>query len=317
MLDCSADNEEMEERRRDDESCMDNRNLQEPSCDTRKHTEDQTDEKSQESGCSGGPSWQPQESDCLPSILLAALLALIFVSVSVVIICQEAVHFPLRDLKALSPNGDGCPKGNLQSLPLFFPNQPKTTWRTVLRYIDNPRPEESWILVGIGPGDTSQTLLCFTKTMLSLPTQAKSIGVEFLDSTSPWLPPMGSSENTTWLISSVKVLQAEKSLLNGLVVSLESHQHGKGEVTKNTFALVGEQIQERLLLQRLMPSLISRILTLNPDRGLKTMTIDREDFLVLFVAAEPYLESGLVCLACSWQKEWIAQPSQLLQSRCE
>lgn len=285
----------MQERRKDDESRTDNGNLPELCCGARKHTEDQADEKS---GCSESPSWQPQESDCLPSVFLAAFLALVFVSVSMVLLCHETVHFPL----ASSPNTVHLPEEDFQSLHLFFPNQPESTWRTIQRYICNPSGkyhlEKPWILVGNGPGDTSWTLLCFTKRMLSLLTRQKSIGVEFLDSTSLWLPPMGPSENRTWLISSVKVLWGGKGAPSGLVVSLQSPLDGKGEVTKNAFALVGngeEQIQERFLLQRLTPSLISRILSLSSDRRPKEMTIDHEDFLVLFVSPEQYLESGLVC----------------------
>ncbi|XP_058015495.1 uncharacterized protein LOC131186175 isoform X2 [Ahaetulla prasina] len=303
MLDCSTDDGEIQGRRReDDESCADDRNVPELGCGARKHNEDQTEEKSGESRCSEGPSWQPRESDCLPSIFLAAFLALVFVSVSVVLLCHETIHFPLRDLKAASPNPVHLPKEEFQFLHLFFPNQPESTWRTILRYVCNPSGkshlEEPWILVGIGPGDTSRTLLCFAKRILSLLTQQKSIGVEFLDSTSPWLPPMASSENRTWLISSVKVLWGEESPLSGLVVSLQSLLDGKREVTKTAFALLGngvEHIQERFLMHRLTPSLISSVLSLNPDRGPKMMMIDHEDFLVLFITSEEYLESGLAC----------------------
>ncbi|XP_026542533.1 uncharacterized protein LOC113424862 [Notechis scutatus] len=303
MLDCSAHKGgDMQERRREDERYTDNGNFPELRCGARKHTEDQADEKCGEPGSSEGPPWQPEESDCLPSIFLAAFLAFVFVSVSMVLLCHETVHFSLRDLKALSPNSVHLPKEDVQSLPLFFPNQPESTWGTFLRHVCNPlgksRLEEPWILVGIGPGDPSQTLLCFTKMMLSLLTQQKSISVEFLDATSPWLPPMGSSKNRTWVISSVKVLWGQESLPGGLVVSLQSILEGKGEATKNAFALVGngvEQSRERPLLQRLTPSLISRILSLNPNRRLSKAMIDHENFLVLFVTSEQYLESGLVC----------------------
>lgn len=291
--------EEMQERRRDDESCMDNGNVPELCCGARKHTdEDQTEEKSAESGCSDGPSWQPQESDCLPSVFMAAFLALVFVSVSMVLLCHGTVHFSLRDLKALSLNTAHLPKEDFQSLHLLFPNQPESTWRTILRSVCKSHLEEPWILVGIGPGDASRTLLCFTKMMLSLLTRQKSIGVELLDSTSPWLPPMGSSENKTWLISSVKVLWGEQSLPRGLVVTWQSLLDGKGEVAKNSFALLGdgvEQIREKFPLQRLIPSLISRILSLNHDGRPKKVMIDHEDYLVLFIISEPYLKSGLVC----------------------
>lgn len=293
---------EMQERRRDDESSMDNRNLPELCCGARKHTEDQRDEKSGQSGCLENPAWQPQESDCLPSISLAVFLALVFVSVSMVLICHQTVHLPLRDLKALGPHSVCLPKEVVQSLHLFFPNQLESTWRTVLRYVCNPlgksNLEEPWILVGTGPGDVSQTLLCFSKMMLSLLTQAKSIGVGFLDSTSPCFPSMGSSENRTWVITSVKVLRAEKSLLSGLVVSLQSLLNGKGEATEKTIALLGngvEQIWEKFLLQRSIPPLISGILSLNPDRRTNKMMVDQENFLVLFITFEQYLESGLVC----------------------
>ncbi|XP_039178915.1 uncharacterized protein LOC120298852 [Crotalus tigris] len=277
-------------------------NVPELCCGARKHTEDQRDEKSGQSGCSEAPAWQPQESDCLPSIFLATFLALVFVSVSVVLLCHENVHLPLRDLKDLSPQSVHLPKEVVQSLHLFFPNQLESTWRTFLRYVGNPlrksHLEDPWILVGIGPGDASRTLLCFTKMTLSLLTQQKPLSVEFLDSPSPWLPPMGSSENRTWVITSVKVLRGEKSLLSGLVVSLQSLRNGKGEATKKTFALVGkgvEQIWEKFLLQRSIPSLISGVLSLNPERRPDEMMVDQENFLVLFITFEQYLESGLVC----------------------
>ncbi|KAG8142037.1 hypothetical protein E2320_006676 [Naja naja] len=288
----------MQERQREDESYIDSGNFPELRCGAGKHTEDQTDEKCEEPGTSEGPPWQPQESDCLPSIFLAVFLAFVFVSVSMVLLYHETVHFSLRDLKGLSPNSVHLPKEDVQSLPLFFPNQPESTWGIFLRYVlGKSHLEEPWILVGIGPGDPSQTLLCFTKMMLSLLTQQKSISVEFLDPTRSWLPPMGSSENRTWVISSVKVLWGQESLPGGLVVSLQSVLDGKGEATKYAFAHVGngvEQIREGSLLQRLTPSLISRILSLNPNRRLSKVMIDHENFLVLFVTSEQYLESGLL-----------------------
>ncbi|XP_026568391.1 uncharacterized protein LOC113444045 [Pseudonaja textilis] len=299
MSDCSAHKGgEMQERRKEDESYTDNGNFPELRCGARKHTEDQTDEKCGEPGSSEGLPWQPEESDSIPSIFLAAFLAFVFVSVSMVLLCHKTVHFSLRDPNTLSPNSVHLPKEDVQSLPLFFPNQPESTWGTFLRYVCNPlgksHLEEPWILVGIGPGDTSRTLLCFTKIMLSLLTQQKSIHIEFLDPTSPWLPPMGSSKNRTWVISSVKVLWGQESLPGGLVVSLQSILDRKGEATKKAFALVGnggEQSREGSLLQRLTPSLISRILSLNPNRRLSKVMIDHENFLLLFVTSEQYLES--------------------------
>ncbi|KAM6431140.1 uncharacterized protein PHA67_001921 [Liasis olivaceus] len=296
MLGCSADQDgETQEGQRDDVGYVDHRNFPEVRCGARKRAEDQAEEKSVQSGCSESPSWEPQESDCLPSIFLAVFLVLIFVSVSVLLLCHQTVHFPLRDHKAWSPN----------RVRLLFPNQPESTWMTFQRYVCNPlgksHLEELWILVGIGPGDASKTLLCFTKVMLSLLTRQKSMEVQFRDPTSAWLPQMGSFENRTWVISSVKVLVGQRNLPSGLVVSLQSALNGKGEATKTTFALVlngMEQIPEKFLLQRLTPSLVSGILSsvhLNTDRRPNKLMTDNGNFPVLFITSEQYLEGGFVC----------------------
>ncbi|XP_063172523.1 uncharacterized protein LOC134506302 [Candoia aspera] len=306
MLGCAADNGEMQEEQRNGEDYMDNRNFPELHCEARKHAEDQAEEKPVQSGCSESPLWDPQESDCLPSIFLAAFLVLLFVSVSVLLLRHETVRFPLRDHKSLSPNRVRLPQEDFQSLRLLFPNQPESTWTTFRRYVSNSlgkcHLERPWILVGIGPRDASKTLLCFTKAMLSLQAQQKSIEVRLLDPTSAWLPLMGSFENRTWAITSAKVLVGRRSLPSGLVVSLQSALSGKGEVTKTTFALVlkgVEQIQEKVLLQRLTSLLVSGILSrihLNTDRGLNKVMTDNGNFPVLFIKSEQFLEDRWLCL---------------------
>ncbi|XP_034968815.2 uncharacterized protein LOC118083896 [Zootoca vivipara] len=277
---------------------------EEPCCEPWKRAEVEARERSAPSASTETPAPDLQDSDFLPSVSLAAFLALVFVFVSMILLHHGNSHLSLGDYRAASPTKNQLPKSRLGLLRLLFPNQPETTWQILQQYIrgqlGGTNPDKPWVLVTAGLGDARSTLLCLTKATLSLLTEESAVKLRYLEQSSVWLPWRGILENGTCDISAAEIYVGQSLVPYGIMVSTWSSVDGKQLATKINLAVLlngMKRAREEFLLQVLTPRLVSDILNtvLFADRAVDKLVTCNGSFLVLLVRSEQYLERGFVC----------------------
>lgn len=284
---------------RSEENYLECGNVPDPSGDFHEHGEMEFEEgRRAPSPSSEMLLWDPQDSDCLPSVTLAVVLAIVFVLVSWFLLpCDKGGHVLLQDCWASRSNKSCPPVTCLRSLRLLFPNQPETTWRVLQQHIRGPphrrHVDGAWILPMIGRGDSRNTVLCFLKGIISLVTDGGAIGIRFLEGSGAWLPWADFLGNGTSAIATTEIYVGPSRVPYGMMVSLWRLTSGNqlGALLSLAWVLnVEEAAREEFLLHGLTPEAVSDFLSRVPDEPMAQRNVP-----MILVRPEWHLEGGFLC----------------------
>lgn len=249
--------------------------------------------------------WEPQHSDCLPSVFLAISLALVFILVSWLLLpCDKGSHVLLHDCQAMRSNESCTTVPCIGSLRLLFPNQPESTWQVLQQHVSHEpfgrQTDGAWILAAVGRGDVRNTLLCFLKAILLLVTEEHTVGIRFVEQNSAWLPRMGVRGNGTSAVTTTEIYVGPSRIPHGVMVSLRSSMPGNQLGSRISLAWIlnmTDQARKEFLLHSLTPvtvfGFLSRVCFAN--RVPNELKTTQGSIPVLLVRPEWYLEEGRFC----------------------
>lgn len=231
-------------------------------------------------------AWRAEGSDFLPSVSLAVVLILIFISVLPVLLQPNTGYITLRKLSDV--NGRA-----VQFHPLLY-TQPLSTQMMVRRLIKNG--DEGWMVVAVAE-DAPRTLECFsTNVMAILSNQLQPFVKQVRDH-----KPSEAFDHITKAaqVFSVAVITGTKgqiphgvilgplSLVTGNLHLVEIKLQGSPTNEHSTALMESLSIAGGLLHHLYKPKPI-------PDT-FKIKNSTRQQFEVIEIKGDPYLESGCVC----------------------
>ncbi|XP_042333825.1 uncharacterized protein LOC121936088 [Sceloporus undulatus] len=275
-------------------------NFPECHCTLQKCAETNTGERSSLSSSSEMTSPEPQDSDFLPSLFLAAALAILFIFVSILLLHHDNSHIPLGDYRAWSLRKTYRLENSLKPLHFFFPNHPETTWQALHHCTQDQlgriQHNRVGILVATEPRNGSITLLCLVKMTLSFLTKECAMKVQLLDQGSGWYPWRDFLESWTCHVSTAEIYMGQSLLPYGLMAPW-GHSFDRKEFNLILSLNGTGQAQEEFLLLTSAPVLVSDILDAIhfANGGPEKLTLaTNKSFVVLLVRPRQNLEQGFV-----------------------
>ncbi|KAG8447485.1 hypothetical protein GDO86_014834 [Hymenochirus boettgeri] len=231
-------------------------------------------------------SLETEDSDFFPSVALAGLLFLVFLLVIPVLFPP---HHSLKN-HSISING------TLVQLPPLLASQPQPT-QWALHKIFRITNAEGFTVITVAEDDALHTIVCFSSYLLSLLSQKSSASnvTKSLQYSKPrdfsWKS--SRTEKTKGFYISV-ITQKSGQAPYGLILGPEVFTGGIRKQWE--MILTASQMDNRMSLYREASEISTEVLQNLLRKGqLEQWELWVNQFPILQIAADPYLESGFVC----------------------
>ncbi|MEE6505300.1 hypothetical protein FKM82_005487 [Ascaphus truei] len=240
----------------------------------------------------------PECSDFLASVSLAAVLGLIFVIVVSVLFSSGSSCVPASHLV-------GPARSFHRKLVQFQPllaSQPLATWWTLERSLWGHSQKEPVItVIAVAKEDASQTLLCFSSSLISLllmQSQAQNVSKRLLYYKPFDFSWTSNSARFSGIFSIAVLIQRKGQSPYGVILGLHISLTGGGHLWE--MVLSPSQMENEVTMHNEASTVAAEILQVVYRTGRVPETFGKGESVekhlpVLQLIGDPYLEGGFVC----------------------